>query len=653
MRILFVFLFLSAGHYGFAQLDSLLNELKNPGTDSNKVDLLREASNIYLETNLDSSRLLAEQGLALSESIGHIQGQIHHSNLLGNYYQRTSSHDTAMFYYDRVMKLSDESGYIKGKAIGLNNIAILYNYQGEYPKALELYQEALDYEFMLGDTTGIAQAYNNIGVIHYYMGNLDKTLEYFELSIAMSEAVNDESVLKKGYNNLGALYDYAKDYNGALRQYEKALVLAEKTGEKKEIGLFINNIATAHSGLNNHATALQYYERALVLRREMNDEAGLATTYLNMAGSYFDLGRFKSSEEHISTALELSLEHDLKFVRSEVYKKVQGFRKEQRRYEEALIYAEKYRALKDTILNEERISAVTEMETKYESEQKERLLLEEQSKNDKLAKEKIEAELAVNNRNNALRLTGVGVLSLIFFGLYVMQRNKRNAEAERNLAVIRERDKGLQAVISAQEEERSRISKDLHDGVGQQLSGLKMGFQVLKKELDSGNGEVNEHIDKLSSVLDESASDVRTISHQMMPKALAEVGLGPVMKDMLEKSLGTGGLSYRFDEPRPVGRMDPAVELSLYRIAQEAVNNIIKHAQAKHVDIQLYKTKKQVIMSIEDDGVGFEHTSSGSGHGMLNIENRCRMMEGQLEVESSPGKGTTLRLRVPVNERSQ
>jgi signal transduction histidine kinase len=177
-----------------------------------------------------------------------------------------------------------------------------------------------------------------------------------------------------------------------------------------------------------------------------------------------------------------------------------------------------------------------------------------------------------------------------------------------------------------------------------------MGFQLLKKDLTDLDETYKVRIDKLSQVIDESASDVRTISHQMMPKSLKQVGLAPAMRDMLDKSLGSCDISYDFDELNPTGRMAASLELSLYRIAQEVVNNIIKHSKAEHVDIQLYKSKGHVVLNIEDDGVGFNSDSDTDGHGMLNIQNRSRLIDGQLEVDSHEGKGTSVRLRVPFRE---
>ncbi|NND93843.1 MAG: sensor histidine kinase [Flavobacteriales bacterium] len=604
----------------------------------------------YLEVALDSSKVYASRGLELSEELDYSKGVIKHSNILGNYHQRKGDADSARIYYDRVLDLSQATDDIKGKAIALNNIAILHTYSGEYPEAIKLYQEALAAEEVIGDQKGIAEAYNNIGVVHYYMGDIPTTLEYFERSVGISEEIGDTAVVKKGYNNLGALYDYTKEYDKALEYFQKSYNLAEILGQKKEMGIMLNNIATTYSGKKDYVKAMDTYEESLALRREMQDHQGEANTLVNMAGDQYALGREKQAYTSIEQALGIAHAYELKFIRSEIYKRLIEYKRAEGRWEEALAYSDKFSALKDSLLNEERVNAVAEMETKFETEQKERLLLEEKAKNEQLAKEKAEAELKVNRRNTLLGITGAGALSLIFLGLFVMQRNKRKAESEKTKAVLAERDKGMMAVLNAQEEERSRISKDLHDGVGQQLSGLKLGFQLLKKELICKESEVNERLDKLSSVIDESASDVRTISHQMMPKSLVQVGLVPALRDMLEKSLGSCDIAYHFEELRPIGRMDRSLELNLYRVAQEVVNNIIKHSQAEHVDVQLYKSKEQIILTIEDDGIGFQPHDEMKGHGLLNIQNRSRLIQGKLDVESTPGHGTRISLR--VNHRS-
>ena len=135
------------------------------------------------------------------------------------------------------------------------------------------------------------------------------------------------------------------------------------------------------------------------------------------------------------------------------------------------------------------------------------------------------------------------VILVLVSSAWLYQRYKRKKEKELQDTIIEEKQKGINAVIHAQEEERKRISKDLHDGVGQQLSGLKMAFQKIKRE----SPEEQEELNKLSNILNDTADEVRSISHQMMPKTLTELGLIEAVQDMLNKTFGSTEVEYEFE----------------------------------------------------------------------------------------------------------
>ena len=234
---------------------------------------------------------------------------------------------------------------------------------------------------------------------------------------------------------------------------------------------------------------------------------------------------------------------------------------------------------------------------------------------------------------------------LIF--LFIVQRNKRKAQIEKDLALLKEKDEGTKAVIEAQEEERRRISKDLHDGIGQQLSGLKMAWQNVSTKVGEKSPELYSDLMELTKVLDDSADEVRSISHQMMPRALQEFGLVPAIEDMLGKAFKLSSISYEFNHHK-IERFHANKEVALYRICQELINNIAKHSQAKHVTVQLLKVKSHVVLMVEDNGVGMKEGQS-DGHGMLNIKTRLNLINGELHFNSHNHEGTTATIRVPVD----
>ena len=148
--------------------------------------------------------------------------------------------------------------------------------------------------------------------------------------------------------------------------------------------------------------------------------------------------------------------------------------------------------------------------------------------------------------------------------------------------------------------------------------------------------------------MQDSADEVRVISHQMMPKALTELGIIEALGDMLDKSLGKIDIDFEFEHFGIKDRLAEKIEVSLYRICQELVNNIIKHSEAKQVHVQLFKNKGKAILIVEDNGKGIQENEVSDGHGLLNIKSRLNSLNGEVNYEPSPNSGTTATVRIPL-----
>ncbi len=214
-------------------------------------------------------------------------------------------------------------------------------------------------------------------------------------------------------------------------------------------------------------------------------------------------------------------------------------------------------------------------------------------------------------------------------------------------ALIAEQERGIHAMIEAQENERSRIAKDLHDGVVQEIGSVILKSRAAFDKLKIANSdEAKEILEKLEG----SNQDLRTISHQMTPRSLKELGLIAALGDMLADSLTPAKISYTFEHFNWTDRLLSTLEINIYRIAQELVNNIIKHSNANTVNIQLFRTGNTVILIVEDNGKGIESPKQNKGIGLMNIKNRTEMMLGTVTFENGPEGGTLVTLKIEVNE---
>ncbi len=220
---------------------------------------------------------------------------------------------------------------------------------------------------------------------------------------------------------------------------------------------------------------------------------------------------------------------------------------------------------------------------------------------------------------------------------------KQNSDYQK--MIIKEQERGIQAMIEAQENERSRIARELHDGVVQQI-----GSVILKSRniLSKMNLLQTKESQELLESLENSNQDLRTISHQMMPRALKELGIIAALNDLLENSLKYTKIEYSFEHFNITKRLAKKIEITIYRVVQELINNIIKHSKSSKVNVQLFKSNNSIILIVEDNGVGFISDKSKKGIGLLNITSRLDMVNGNVNFEPSPKSGTLVTIKIPL-----
>jgi signal transduction histidine kinase len=210
--------------------------------------------------------------------------------------------------------------------------------------------------------------------------------------------------------------------------------------------------------------------------------------------------------------------------------------------------------------------------------------------------------------------------------------------------IIQQKEEGMIAVLSAHEEERDRIAKDLHDGVVQQIGSVLLRARNVFSESNLMHKKESQ---ELLQSLENSNEDLRTISHQMMPRTLKEFGLVSAIDDLLNKSLSFSNVNFVFEHFNIQSRIEKKHEIVLFRILQELVNNIIKHSEATKVNVQLFKAKDAIILLVEDNGKGFDVSKTTDGIGVRNIFSRIESVKGVVNFESNRNKGTLVTVKIP------
>jgi two-component system, NarL family, sensor kinase len=280
-----------------------------------------------------------------------------------------------------------------------------------------------------------------------------------------------------------------------------------------------------------------------------------------------------------------------------------------------------------------------ELEKKYETVKKDAQLSVQRS------------ELERKNALNYILIAGTTLLVAISLLLYRNYRQKQKLQQQRINELETEKQlTATEAVLKGEEQERTRLAKDLHDGLGGMMSGIKYSFLTMKRNLIM-TPENQQAFERSMDMLDSSIREMRRVAHNMMPEALLKFGLDTALKDLCNDINQTGALHINYQS---IGMedsvIDQTISITIYRIVQELINNAMKHAAATNSIVQLSKTGNKLAITVEDDGKGFDTAClhMAKGIGWTNIMNRVEFLKGKLDINSKIGKGTSVLIELNV-----
>lgn len=270
--------------------------------------------------------------------------------------------------------------------------------------------------------------------------------------------------------------------------------------------------------------------------------------------------------------------------------------------------------------------------------------------------ESFKQEQQIQQQRNRIRFQNfliIGISGLVLLGGLLVhslyRRSKLRQEFLMKSELMKQQELAVKAVIEAEENERQRIARDLHDGIGQMMSAAKMNLSALESELKNATPEQKESLSRLISLVDESCREIRTVSHIMMPNALLKNNLATAIRDFVDK-LNNKNLSVTVYTEGLDQRLDANVETVLYRVIQECVHNAIRYSGATRLDISIVRDKDGISGTVEDNGKGFDASNKDqfNGIGLKNIITRVEYLKGTVDFDSSPGRGTLVAIHIPL-----
>ncbi len=551
----------------------------------------------------------------------------------GIYFARRSSFELSEHYLRKVSENPSVQDSIKDFAlIGLGNI---YKHKGEYPKALSYYQKALKIANNRQDTIRMAGAYSSIAQMNSEKGDAKESKKNIERVFELLKNKKHENAYLIAAHTLANNEGMSGNYAEALKIDEQNLKICDSIKNEESKVSFQDNKARCYMMMGKLDSAKIYFEKNLIIDKKFKRINWIADSYINLAEVSMMKNDFAAAENYMKQSLEILsksnyAKNQLKAyeVLSKIYEKKGDF---QRAYETKNAYSELYAKM----MNEKTQASFTEFNVIYETEKKNKEIL--QHKNT-LFKRNAEIFSLLG-----LFLVGGGITFSLF------RHRRKNEKIKLQKEVLRQQDLAMKAVMEAEDNERKRMATHLHDGVGQLLSAVNMNVSVLDDFKEDKNN-FYKILEKTQRILDDAMADVRSLSHQIMPNMLIKNSLGNALRDLIEKTNSPKlNISLKIEGLKE--NLDQNIQVVLYRIIQECINNTIKHAEANTIDILLNQEKDKIFAEISDNGKGFNPlkiNSKSSGLGLENIKSRIEFLKGNINIESAEGKGTKVKVEIPL-----
>ncbi len=514
-----------------------------------------------------------------------------------------------------------------------NLIGMIYDEQGDFIQALTHYQDAYESYKILGNKEWLAMIATNLGILFKAQGEYHKVIPYYREAYAIYTDIDRPVEAAFCETNLGSIFYYTQQYDSCVYYSLKAEKALAKYNYLHIQPSALCNAGLGYFGLGKFNDAQKYLEKALAGHRKYESKKEIAFTLIQLSKVYDKLGFDKPVFEALLEAKQIAGKIGSSKEIMDASQSLASYYEKRSDYQRAFSEYINYNAVKDSIYNREKMQAITNYQFQYETEKKEQQI-------EILSRETAIQQLKLKQGTLWLIIIA-GALSAASIMIYLWQ-NRRKIRIEAQL----QRD-AAQQVLQAEERERRRIATDLHDGVGQMLSVALLNLNQSLEDIPL-NTEVRKSAEKAYSLLSESYDEMRSISHQMMPNALLKAGLASSIREFVEKIDGPK-IKVQLDIIGLGDRLDEQTETILYRSIQEAVNNVVKHAGANKLILQLIKDEEGITVTIEDNGKGFDtqKIAQFNGIGLRNIFSRIALINGTVDIDSAPGKGTLFVIHIP------
>lgn len=619
--------------------DSLYSKVQSSKEDTSKIRLLIALQKYYATKDFDSSfhYLKLEEDLAKKLKTKDFDFLINTG--YSEYYFYNNNYKEAIKYAQRNNIIAEQENDMKKMAKSYNNLAAIYNHFGLHQFAIDYILKCLDISEKTNDSTSFPIRNLTASNTYYDLKQYTKSVYYAKRAIEFGKKYDNTFAVMMGMNNLSASYSALNEMDSSIYISKQQLEMAKQQEDIVNIVYALINLCFDNFRTGNIKQLESYSKELSLYKNEITDSQAIAQIHNSMALNLIMQKKYTEAKIQLDSGINNAKNIANLDALSNLYQTTSVLYFTQNDIKTGEYYLYLHDSLMNTINLNQLNFYTDEMEVKYNTEKKETIIKMQQ------------AQLMQKKMFNYLLITVLLFLLLFTLFLYFNHTNSKKLQQARIDELEKEKQlQATEAVLKGQEEERSRIAKDLHDGLGGLLSSVKYSLNDMKENviLSAENASA---FTRSIDMLDSGIQELRRIAHNMMPENLVKFGLDIALKDYCQSITATNVLqisysSFQMDKYKA----DMEISITVYRIIQELINNAIKHANASNVIVQLSNEKTKLLVTVEDNGKGFDvnNIQKFKGAGWVNIQNRINYLKGKLDIDSNANEGTSINFEIPL-----
>jgi two-component system NarL family sensor kinase len=631
-------------------IDSLMQYVQSMPNDTTKVNKLNELIGLLQFQNHDKAEELSWESIQLAQKLNYTLGLLIARRLRGVLYIDKAQLDSGKYFYDKALALinhSNQPAFIKQKGLLTHNYGVIYHQRQLYDSATMQYLEAIKIFKSIHEEGLTFFPCLNLATIYSFLNENNKALYYSKEAIKGAEILNDKSKLVIAINQEMSVHIALKNFDSVHTPLRRNIVLANSLQHFYAEGKAYHLLGKYFSeGKRMFDSSIENKKRALALMQKIRNQYEITSLTEDIGFDYLQKGDYNDAKYYLTQSISLAEQFGLDQIKQYGLENMVTVEEKLGNIPAAYQYLKEYTTLKDSLEIRSNKNYLFELEAKYQNANKELQIAQ-------LESEKKIHELALKQNKIWNYILIAASITLFIIGTLTYRNYKHKQTLQQQRIIELETQQQLaatEAILKGEEQERTRLAKDLHDGLGGMLSGIKYSMSLMKQNLKM-TPENEQAFERNLDMLNSSINEMRRIAHNMMPEVLLKFGLDAALHDLCQQTNETGAIELKYQS---IGIKDKVFEqttaIHIYRIVQELINNIVKHAHAQQAIVQITDDDNIIHITVEDNGKGMPENKQAlsKGIGWNNIYSRVEYLKGKVDIQSAPGKGTSVQIELNV-----